>query len=214
MIDPTQPPGQVTIVADTLGASPNGIAFDGSRIWTANGIGSLGPGSVSIVTPGPQTPWTTVTVEAGFDLPSGILFDGSSVWVTDFNAGTLLRLDSNGTIVQTVPVGMHPEIPVFDGANIWVPNSFDSSVSVVRAATGEVIATLTGNGLNVPEWAAFDGERVMVVSVGDSVSLWRSADLTPLGSVNTGNLTSPIAACSDGINFWITLQLTNELVRF
>ena len=39
---------------------------------------------------------------------------------------------------------------MFDGTNIWTPNSDDNSVSVVRASTGVVIATLTGNGLKGP----------------------------------------------------------------
>jgi hypothetical protein len=46
-IDPTQPVGAVTTLTSSLGALPQGISFDGARIWTAN-IGS--PGSVSIVT--------------------------------------------------------------------------------------------------------------------------------------------------------------------
>lgn len=47
-IDPTQPMGAVTTLPITLGVFPDGIAFDGVRIWTAN-EGS----SVSIVTLNP-----------------------------------------------------------------------------------------------------------------------------------------------------------------
>src|SRR5262249_16792591 len=36
MIDPTQAGGAVTVVSSTLGSDSLGIAFDGSRIWTAN----------------------------------------------------------------------------------------------------------------------------------------------------------------------------------
>ena len=36
-----------------------------------------------------------------------------------------------------------------------------NTVGVVRAATGMVLATLGGNGLNVPLTAAFDGERIL-----------------------------------------------------
>ena len=91
----------------------------------------------------------------------------------------------------------------------------DSSVSVVRASTGAVLATLTGNGLNFPIAAAFDGQRVLVTNQqGNSVSLWKAADLTPLMSLATDSGTIPYGACSDGVNFWITLFGTGQLARF
>jgi hypothetical protein len=210
MIDPTQPAGDVATVASNLGDGPFGIAFDGSRVWTANTSGS-----VSIVTPGATIPWTVTTVQGTFDNPFGILYDGGNIWVTDRNGGSLLKLDSAGAVLQTVTVGGLPGFPAFDGTNIWVPNAFLSSVSVVRASNGMVVETLTGNGLNEPSAAAFDGQRILVTnSSGNSVSLWKAADLTPLGSFPTGASTGPLGACSDGVNFWITLRTTGRLARF
>ena len=46
VIDPTQPPGDVTVAASNLGNHPVGIAFDGTNLWTAN----YTDGSVSIIT--------------------------------------------------------------------------------------------------------------------------------------------------------------------
>jgi hypothetical protein len=78
-----------------------------------------------------------------------------------------------------------------------------------------VLATLTGNGLEQPITAAFDGERILVTNrFANRISLWKAADLTPLGFVSTGNGTQPTGAGSDGLNFWITLQGTNKLARF
>jgi YVTN family beta-propeller protein len=150
----------------------------------------------------------------GFSQPDGIIFDGANLWVTDLGDNTLKRLDSNGTVIQTVPVGGAPRFPVFDGSNVWVPNSNDASVTVVRARDGIVLATLTGNGLNGPVQAAFDGERILVTNFGgNSLSLWKATDLTPVGNVFTGTGTGPWGVCSDGINFWITLEAINELAR-
>jgi len=210
-IDPTQAAGAVTTVASNLGNGPFGIAFDGTRIWTA----SLSGGSVSIVTPGATIPWTVTTVTTGFSGPFGALYDGANVWVTDNTAGTLLKLDGSGAILQTVSVGTFPRIPIFDGTNIWAPNGGSASFSVVRASSGAVLATLTGNGLNAPSTAAFDGQRILVTNqIGNSVSLWKAADLTTLGSFATGVSTFPFGACSDGVNFWIALNGTNKLARF
>jgi len=204
-IDPSQPAGAVTTVATNLGDNPQGLTFDGTRIWTANFGGSL-----SIVTPG-FLPWTVTTV-SGFAGPSGMIFDGSNVWLTEGNGNTLVKLDAVGGVLQTVTVGGAPLYPVFDGANIWVPNIAGSSVSVVHASTGAVLATLTGNGLAGPAAAAFDGQRIAVSNnVGSNVSFWKAADLTPLGFFPVA--ASPLfGIASDGVLFWT--GSANHLFRF
>jgi hypothetical protein len=207
-VNPSQPAGAVTTVASNLGGNPVVMAFDGARIWTANGNGSA-----SIATVGASLPWSVTTVTVGSNL-FGALFDGANVWVTDNGLSTLIKLDAGGAILQTVTIAPNPEIPTFDGTNIWVPHG-SSAVSVVRASSGAVLATLTGNGLNLPYLAAFDGQRVLVTNnSGNSVSLWKAADLTPLGSFSTGAASSPFGACSDGINFWIVLTGPQKLARF
>jgi hypothetical protein len=220
MIDPTEPAGAVATLTSSLGGAPTGIAFDGSRIWTANFSGGS-PGSVSIVS---LNPTTVTTVSTGFSRPHGMLYDGSNIWVTDSSTANALRkLNSDGSIAQTITTGLVPQYLAFDGTNIWVPNFDFDSVTVVRVkdlqgnplTTAFALATLTGNGLNNPQSVAFDGERILVTNLsGDSVSLWKAADLTPLGTFATGDGTHPFGACSDGLNFWITLQGTNKLARF
>jgi DNA-binding beta-propeller fold protein YncE len=141
-------------------------------------------GSVSIIT---VNPISVATVTTGLNLPVGILYDGANIWVTDIGDNTLKQFDSNGAVLQSVSVEISPQFPAFDGTNIWVPNLSSSTVSVVRASTGAVIATLSGNGLNQPVAAAFDGERILVTNIcGNSVSLWKATDLTPIGTFLTG----------------------------
>jgi hypothetical protein len=208
-IDPSQAAGAVTTVTSSLGNSTIGIAFDGQRIWTAN----LG-GSVSIVT---LSPLNVTTVTTGFGGCTGIVYDGTNIWVTNNGDSSIKKLDSNGNIIMSVTVGSAPSHPAFDGTNIWVPNGNSNGISVVRATgglAGTVLATLTGNGLNTPTQIAFDGERMLVTnqSSGGSVSLWRASDLTPIGTLSTGG--AAFGACSDGLNFWITLGGTNKVARF
>ena len=207
-IDPTLAPGAATTVASNLGDRPDDLAFDGSRFWTTNE-----DGSVSIVTPQAAIPWTVTTVTTGLNNLYGLLFDGSNIWVR--GGGLLIRLDSSGAVLQTVTVGLGEGFPVFDGTNIWAPDFKlgSNSVSVVRASSGAVLATLTGNGIDGANAAAFDGERVLVTNgLGASVSLWKASDFTPLGSFPTGN--SPAGACSDGLQFWIATQNGKRLLRF
>ena len=211
-IDPTQAAGPVTTLSSALGGLPEGIAYDGQRIWTANS------GSVSIITLNPST---VTLVSIGFLDLNGIIYDGTNMWVTDndFSSATdkLHKLNANGSILLSVNVGDNPRYPAFDGTNIWVPNSSSDTVSVVRATgglSGTVLATLSGNGLDGPEQVAFDGERILVTNTGGSVSLWKATDLTPIGTFSTGAGTFPNGVCSDGVNFWITLLNTDKLARF
>ena len=87
-------------------------------------------------------------------------------------------------------------------ANKRVPNSADSSLTVVQASTGDIVATISANAslLSGPTGASFDGEQVPVAnSSGNSVTLFKAADLSVLGDVTTRSSTSPFGPCSDGI---------------
>jgi DNA-binding beta-propeller fold protein YncE len=194
----------------SLGDNPQYLAYDGARIWTAN-YGDGSSGSVSIY----DTRSGALQNVGGFLPLSGIVYDGANIWVsqtgTDFIDPQLLKLDANGNVIATITVG-EPSRPTFDGTNIWAPNVLSNSVSVVRASTATLIATLSGNGLSYPTAAAFDGERILVTNFGldggGRVSLWRAADLTPLGvfALEPQIVTHPFyphAACSDGKSFWI-----------
>jgi hypothetical protein len=46
------------------------------------------------------------------------------------------------------------------------------------------------------------------------VSLWKAADMTPLGSFQTGPTTGPYGACSDGVSSWIAFYDNGQLARF
>ena len=214
-IDPRQAPGDVEVVTSSLGDSPWGITTDGDFIWVA------GNGTVSKVNPGNGN----VQTYGGFPQANGILYDGSNVWVTLNSDGdnNLRKLNSDGTVASTFTVGDGPLYPVFDGMNIWVPCARDDSVTVLRVKDSQgnplaqpfVLTTLTGNGLGGPISAAFDGQRILITNFEvDSASLWRATDFSPLGSFNAGAASDPWGACSDGVNFWVTLSGTEKLARF
>jgi hypothetical protein len=208
MVDPTQPAGAVTAVATNLGNNPNGIAFDGANIWTANFSHSI-----SIVTPTATTPWNVTTIQTGIS-PISLAYDGANMWATDYGAGNLLKLDSEGNVLQTVQIGVEPQSLIFDGTNLWVAVHGENSLKVVRPSSGLVLSVLTGNGLNGPAGIAFDGERILATNFfGHSVSVWRAADFAPMGAFSVGPLSFPTGACSDGVNFWIGSD-RGKLLRF
>jgi hypothetical protein len=209
--------GHVVTVSSSFSRNLTCITYDGMYVWTGTDTGIIG--KTSIV----DNSVTTVTSGLeGFGAMTGMLFDGSNVSVTfrsNGGNGSIFRLNSDGTIANTQTTGPGAGRPVFDGTNIWVPNQVNNTVTVIRGATGAVLAQLSGNGLNGPFAAAFDGQRILVVNAS-SVSLWKSADLSPLGSVNLPSF-SPAGVCSDGVNFWLVGDIADEsglhhaaLVRF
>jgi DNA-binding beta-propeller fold protein YncE len=233
MIDPKS--GADTTVVSNLGNGAKGLAFDGTKIWTAND-GRIGEtlcvaggsaGSVSMVTPGNTTPWSVTTLTTGFNRPFGMLYDGSHIWVTDRGDDRLKKLSTvDGSVLQSIPVGTDPGHPVFDGTNIWVPNYGSDDLTVVRVkdasgrplASAFVLKTLTAGFMLGPLTAAFDGERVLVTCNTDNGSngifLFKAADLSYITGTSPGPGTKPFGACSDGLNFFVTLNGTNEMVRF
>jgi hypothetical protein len=125
-----------------------------------------------------------------------------------------LKLDSAAAILQTVTVGTFPSFPAFDGTNIWVPNA--GSLTVVRAATGAVLQTLTGNGLGFNLIAAaFDGERVPrhLSDRRQGVAVeGRRPD--PARKLPDRHGDGPFGVCSDGLNFWVGLINAGKIARF
>ena len=225
MVDPknSSPFATPEKVAELGGGQVEGLAFDGSKIWAASHAFSCGGSAVSFVTVGDTLPWTTNTVTAGFSQPYGILYDGSHIWVTDRGDHRLKKVNkANGTVLQSIPVGTDPGHPVFDGMNIWVPNYGSDNITVVRVkdAAGNALAscfvlkTLTAPFMLGPLTAAFDGERVVVACQTQGIFLFKAADLSFITGISTGPDTNPYGACSDGLNFFVTLNGTNQLVRF
>ena len=191
-------------VASNLGNGAGAIAFDGSRIWTANPSGS-----VSLVTPGSSIPWTVTTVAARFaDRPRA---PGTNVWVTDSTAGSV-QARSRKRDPSDRHGGRRAGLPVFDGANIWVPNRASGSVTVVRASTGAVLA-VDRQWTRVARRGGFRWKRILVGGQTGDTLAWKAADLSPIRFFSPPG-SGPLAACSDGVNFWIALHAANQLARF
>src|ERR1700728_86679 len=68
----------------------------------------------------------------------------------------------NNFIVGTSPRGL-----AFDGANIWVANALEDTVTKVRAADGANLGTFSAGG--VPTALAFDGSNIWVADENNGV---------------------------------------------
>src|SRR4051794_36231844 len=90
------------------------------------------------------------------------------------------RLEERTTI-QTFPVGDQPEALAFDGANVWVTNALDNTVTKLRASDGAPQGTFAVVG-SFPQWITFDGTNVWVSNTSsDNVTKLLASDGTVLG---------------------------------
>jgi hypothetical protein len=222
VINPESAPGPMTVFEDDIGAAPLQITFDGTNLWTAN-YTSTGVGSISRID---VATGIDSTFTAGLERPFDILWDGTDLWVADggdfADSGGLKRIDpTNGSVLNHyMNVGGSPTRLLFDGTNIWVSSRINggSALAVVRAVgslRGTVLKLFSAGNLSGPVGMAFDGERVLVCNYdGHTVSLYKAADLTLIGTLSTGTNSGPWAACNDGLNFWIIRIGNNDIVRF
>ncbi|RPI20108.1 MAG: hypothetical protein EHM61_27725 [Acidobacteria bacterium] len=200
------PNGTAPQQAASLSGTGKGIAFDGSRYWvTTSPVSGSGAGSLYVFTQtSPLLSWSG-TLVAILQNPTSVLFDGTYIWVADPGAHRVHQFDTAGNPLWSAMCTGNPGDMVFDGTNLWVPDSANTVLVIRPGASGStVIASLSGNGLNRPRSAAFDGERILVTNMSSPpcVSLFRAADLSSLGTA-TGTSFEPFYACSDGVNFWL-----------
>jgi hypothetical protein len=213
--------GFAILVENSIGSLPGDVTFDGTNLWTSNtGSGIPGTGGISRIR---SSDALDTSFSLGFVAPVSILWDGAALWVLDpgLNPGedALKEVNpSTGEVISIIPLTDRPTDMIFDGTNLWISSFNAGEITIVRAVgalKGTVLQTITGNGLNGCAGMAFDGERVLVVNrTGNSVSMFKAADFTPLGSLSTGGASDPRAVCSDGVNFWIVRAGSNDIVRF
>src|ERR1041384_8044687 len=147
-IDPTQTAGAVSTLSSSLGNLPIGIAYDGQKIWTANG-----GGSVSIIT---LKPPSVTNVSTGFTSLIGILYDGANIWVPNESSNTISVVRAIGALGATVLVTLNgnglndPSQAAFDGERILVTNQSGNSVSLWRASDLAPIGVFTTGTSTLP----------------------------------------------------------------
>jgi DNA-binding beta-propeller fold protein YncE len=99
----------------------------------------------------------------------------------------------------------HPYGIVFDGANIWVTNTGDNTVTKLRATDGVLLGTFqAGTNPGTPAYeVAFDGANIWVTNgSANTVTELRATDGVILGTFPTGQL--PQGVLFDGANIWVT----------
>ena len=108
--------------------------------------------------------------------------------------------DAPDVTIQSFPVGHQPIGVVYDGANIWVANSGDNTVTKLRASDGMLLGTFSVG--DTPQEMAFDGANIWVANFfSDNITKLRASDGVVLGTFNGG--ARPDGMAFDGANIWV-----------
>lgn len=101
---------------------------------------------------------------------------------------------------QSFSVGTNAQNVAFDGANIWVVNVGDNTVTKLAAATGQLIGTYAVG--SQPLGIAFDGTNMWVVnSFSGSVTKLQANTGVVVGTYAVGGF--PDGITFDGTNIWV-----------
>ena len=112
---------------------------------------------------------------------------------------------------QDFSVGSYPSRIAFDGANIWVTNGADASVSKLRASDGANLGTFLTAG-TFPGGLAFDGANIWVANCySNNITEIRASDGANLGTFAGGSC--PYAVAFDGANIWVTNETGKTLSK-
>jgi hypothetical protein len=94
---------------------------------------------------------------------------------------------------------------VFDGANIWVSNDGDFTVTKLRASDGAVLGTFPNGSGTGPTDLIFDGANIWLANQGNlTATKLRASDGAPLGSFQTPIFHGATFGIGfDGANIWV-----------
>jgi DNA-binding beta-propeller fold protein YncE len=108
----------------------------------------------------------------------GVAFDGINLWVTNFYSKNVTRLNTDGSLKDSIAVEDGPAAVSFVGGFILVVNYGSRSVSQIEPESGRVVRTFAvGRG---PLDLAFDGTNIWVANGGsNSVSKIKSTSQNP-----------------------------------
>jgi hypothetical protein len=195
-------PGRLLFATSPGGAN---VLMERMRITSSGnvGIGTTTPGAMLEVA-------GTLKVDTALVFPDGTQQKTAPGGGPGPAAIAQLRWYS-ANLVTAFPTGTGPVGAAFDGANIWVANYGDNTVTELRCSDGSNQGTYSAGGSG-PTWVAYDGANIWVAN-------YTSNTVTKL-SIATGALegtftvgTNPAGLAFDGANIWVANYGSNTVTK-
>lgn len=135
------------------------------------------------------------------EMSTGALVCSPSLcYASPTQAGVLISIQNQTTGSNSFAVGKVPYGVAFDGANIWVANSYSNNLMKLQPSDGTILGTFAT--VSYPFFMAFDGANMWVSNSGDNtVSRMRPSDGKILGTFPVG--VNPHGLVFDGVNIWV-----------
>ncbi len=206
-----------TPVNQSASFNPEGLAFDGSSIWVTF-TGTNPPYVGKFALDGSNQFYNGLSPANAH--PAGIVFDwtDNAIWVALNGSNSVWEFGlgpgpTGGTLLGSAAVGRGPSYLAFDGANIWVTNSADNTVSKLVATNGANAASATTYNVGTsPLGITFDGANIWVVNGADgTVTKLLASTGALVGTYTVGR--SPYGIAFDGSNIWVANASDNTVTR-
>ncbi len=184
-----------------VGKNPFWMAFDGQNVWVANS----GDGTVSVLRASDGKALNSINTGGAI----AAAFDGTYIWISTYTT-TVVRLRQDGSNAGTFTVGHNPLGIAFDGANLWVANRGDATITKLRASDGTILGTF--GTIGAPYGVAFDGQNIWA-TLPDAASAveMRASDgriiYTPYAGSGAGGI------AFDGVNMWAGATLDTIVAK-
>jgi len=158
------------------------------------------------------SPTTTTTPGKGTPRGSnGFCYDGTYVWIANRGIDNVMKLNvSDGSILETYPVGKKPRRTCFDGTNIWVTNSGDNTVTKLRASDGQYVGVYKVG--DEPGPICFDGTNIWVGNNTSNTIMKLNPSNGSIIATYEG-FHAPGALCFDKNNIWAANFGSNTVVK-
>ena len=142
--------------------------------------------------------------------PSGVASGAGAVWVSNYNTGTVSRIDLATRAVVPIQAGSTPSGIAVGAGAVWVANTFSGTVSRIDPATEKVVQTVAvGNG---PSGVAVGYGSVWVTNSSDG-TLTRidavSGKVTH--TVSLGGGATDVAVGLDAV--WVSDEANGRVLR-
>jgi peptide/nickel transport system substrate-binding protein len=187
-----RPPRWIAAAVVALAAAVVVVVVSG----TGEPARKIGSNSVAVLDAASGDVVKLTTAERGY---GAIATGASDLWAADSANSAVIRLDrSDGSVRDTIPVGLDPAALVAAGDSVWVANAGDGTLSRISPERGSVVQTIgVGNG---PTAVAAGAGSIWVANRLDSTLARVDA--------RTGRLRAmiPLAAAPTGVAFsdgWI-----------
>jgi len=149
---------------DTSGASPEGLAWDGTYLWSADEndvrIRKLDPRTGDII--------STITPDHP---PEGLAWDskGPYLWYCDeLDTDSIYKLNpKTGNVLDSFPAPhADPDGLTWDGENLWNSDDGTGEIYKIDPGTGNVLKSFASPGPN-PDGLAWDGDQLWCCDESD-----------------------------------------------